>query len=544
MNETLDPSAYLDSFARDRLPPPALWPALEAPRRYPRRVNAATEILDLAAARHGERPCLHTRETTWSYAELLARANRIAAVLVEDYGLVPGNRVLLRGANTPMLAACWFGVLKAGGIAVTTMPLLRARELTEIANRAAVQFALCDERIAQELELARPACSTLRRLGCFHSEAADGLEAAMAPHGADFADFVPSHDDVALIAFTSGTTGKPKATMHFHRDVLAICDCVPEHVLRSEPGDVFVGSAPLGFTYGLGSLLLFPIRRGASTLLLERCTADILIACLRERPITTLMIGPTLYRALLPLLRPGDVAALRTCCSSGEHLPAAVFEDWRAKTGLEIRNLLGATEMLHAFAAAPAHGAKPGSLGAALPGYRAQVVDEAMRPVAPGVVGRLAVRGPTGCRYLDDEAQQRAYVVDGWNLTGDAFVADEDGTLWYHARADDIIVSSGYNISGAEVENVLLEHPSVASCAVVGVPDEARGMIVKAFVVPAERERAGPELARGLQEHVKRVLAPYKYPRAVEFLDALPLTPTGKIQRSALRAGACGGEER
>lgn len=539
MNEALDPSAYVDNFARDRLPPPALWPVLEIPealRRYPRRVNAAAEILDIAAARHGARPCLHTRETTWTYAELLVNANSIAAVLVEDYGLVPGNRVLLRGANTPMLAACWFGVLKAGGIAVTTMPLLRARELTEIANRAEAQFALCDERIAQELELARPACPTLRRIGCYHSQSADGLEAAMARKSAEFANFAPSHDDVALIAFTSGTTGRPKATMHFHRDVLAICDCVPDHVLHSQPDDVFVGSAPLGFTYGLGSLLLFPIRRGASSLLLERCTADILAACLRERPITTLMIGPTLYRSLLPLMQPEDVASLRTCCSSGEHLPAAVFEDWRAKTGLEIRNLLGATEMLHAFVAAPAQGAKPGSLGAALPGYRTQVVDEAMRPVAPGAVGRLAVRGPTGCRYLDDETQQRTYVVDGWNLTGDAFFADEDGTLWYHARADDVIVSSGYNISGAELENVLLEHPGVASCAVVGIPDEARGMIVKAFVVPADRAEAGPDLARALQDHVKGVLAPYKYPRAVEFLDALPLTPTGKIQRSALRA--------
>jgi len=427
-------------------------------------------------------------------------------------------------------------VLKAGGIAVTTMPLLRARELTEIANRAAVQFALCDERLAGELELARSQSPSLQRIGYFHSAAPDGLEATMARRADVFENFVPSHDDVALIAFTSGTTGKPKATMHFHRDVLAICDCLPEHVLRSQPTDIFVGAASLGFTYGLGSLLLFPIRRGASTLLLERCTAEVLVDCLRDLPITTLMIGPTLYRAVLPLLRPEDIATLRTCCSSGEHLPASVFEGWREKTGLEIRNLLGSTEMLHAFAAAPARNAKPGSLGQALPGYRVEIVDEAMRPVGPGIVGRLAVRGPTGCRYLDDLEQQRTYVVDGWNLTGDAFLRDEQGVLWYHARADDIIVSSGYNISGAEIEGVLLEHPSVAACAVVGVPDAVRGMIVKAFVVPVDLARAGPDLAAALQEHVKRVLAPYKYPRTVEFLARLPLTSTGKVQRAALRA--------
>jgi 2-aminobenzoate-CoA ligase len=540
MNLALDPSTYADTFARDRLPVRALWPEFEFGRsgnRWPRRVNAAAEILDTAAARFADRPCLMTPDEVWTYAELLDRANRIAAALVEDFGLAPGGRVLLRGANSPMLAACWFGVLKAGGIAVTTMPLLRARELTEIVNRAEVAIALCDERLVGELDLARGSCPTLRRVVRFHAADDEGLEAAMTRRNGVFANFAPSRDDVALIAFTSGTTGKPKATMHFHRDVLTICETVAEGVLRLGPSDIVAGAAPLGFTYGLGSLLLFPIWGGAATLLLERCTADILAGCLRRMPITTLMIGPTLYRSLLPLLRDEDFAALRTCCSSGEHLPAAVYEAWRARTGVEIRNLLGSTEMLHAFVAAPERGAKPGSLGRPLPGYRAQVVDEAMRPLPPGVVGRLAVRGPTGCRYLDDEAQQRTYVVDGWNLTGDAFRSDEDGTLWYHARADDIIVSSGYNISGIEVEDVLLEHPLVSQCAIVGIADEARGTIVKAFVVPTEMKNAGPELARALQEHVKQTLAPYKYPRAIEFREALPLTPTGKVQRSALRAG-------
>ena len=537
----LEVSAYADSFARDRLPARALWPELEIAdvrNRWPRRINAAAAILDGATARFADRPCLLTPDAVWTYAELLDRANRIAAALVEDFGLAPGARVLLRGANSPMLAACWFAVLKAGGIAVTTMPLLRARELTEIVNRAEATIALCDERIVGELQLASAACPGLRRVACFHSATDQGLEAAMARHNGAFVNFTPSHDDVALIAFTSGTTGKPKATLHFHRDVLTICQTVADSELRLEPADIVAGAAPLGFTYGLGSLLLFPLWSGASTLLLERCTADILAGCFRRMPITTLMIGPTLYRALLPLLRDEDFAALRTCCSSGEHLAASLFTAWRERTGVDIRNLLGATEMLHAFVAAPERGAKPGSLGRALPGYRAQVVDEAMRPVPPGVVGRLAVRGPTGCRYLDDEARQRTYVVGGWNLTGDAFRQDEDGTLWHHARADDIIVSSGYNISGVEVEDVLLEHPLVAACAVVGAPDEARGPIAKAFVVPTDTARAGPRLARALQDHVKQVLAPYKYPRANEFREALPLTPTGKVQRSALRVGA------
>ena len=534
MSLALDSSAYVDTFARDHLPPPELWPALENVEPGESRVNAAAEILDRAAALHGERPCLRTLDSVWTYRDLLEAANRVASVLAGEYGLVPGGRVLLRGTNSPMLAACWFGVLKAGGVAVTTMPLLRARELTEIIDRARISIALCDARLVEELEACRPLCPSLRNVARF--QAAEGLEAAMARHDGAFENVVTSSDDVALIAFTSGTTGKPKATMHMHRDVLTICKTLADRTLALSPDDVVAGAAPLGFTYGLGSLLLFPIWRGASTLLLERCTAPILLDCLRRAPITTLMIGPTLYRSLLPLLSDEDFAGLRRCCSSGEHLPAALFLAWRERTGIEIRNLLGSTEMLHAFVAAPERAAKPGSLGVALPGYRAIVVDEAMKPVPAGVIGRLAVRGPTGCRYLDDEARQRVYVVDGWNVTGDAFSRDDDGVLWYHARSDEMIVSSGYNISGAEVESVLLEHPRVAHCAVVGVPDEARGMIVKAFVVPVSMSEADAELARALQDHVKQALAPYKYPRAIEFRDALPLTATGKIQRSALRA--------
>lgn len=544
----LDPSLYADPFARAHLPPFDLWPEIdgEALRAlgYPKRLNAAVELLDGGVAHgFGDRPCLHALDATWTYAELLEKANRIAAVLVKDFGLVPGNRVLLRSANNPMLAACWFAVLKAGGVAVTTMPLLRTRELIQIVNKAEVQIALCDARLARELDEARPACSTLARIGYFNSTATDGAEARMKACGDGFDNVMPSADDVALIAFTSGTTGAPKATMHFHRDVLAICDCYPEAVLRSTPDDIVAGSPPLGFTYGLGALLLFPMRRGASTLLLERCTAEILLQSVEDLRVTTTMTGPTLYRAMIPLLSRFDIGSLNTCCSAGEHLPVVVFEEWRQRTGLRILDAMGSTEMLHNFLAIPREDIRPGSTGKALPGYTVMVVDEAMNPVPTNTVGRLAVRGPTGCRYLDDPERQKAYVARGWNLTGDAFRQDEDGFFWYHARTDDMIISSGYNISGAEIEEVLLCHPAVRECAVVGVPDAARGQIVKAYVVASEESVADAGLSAALQDYVKSAVAPYKYPRAIEFVAALPRTGTGKIQRSALRRGARPGAE-
>jgi 2-aminobenzoate-CoA ligase len=434
-----------------------------------------------------------------------------------------------------MLAACWFGVLKAGGIAVTTMPLLRARELAEIVDKARIEIALCEASLGDELAVARARAPVLRTICAFLGTAPDGLEARMAAASGRFEAFAPSRDDVALIAFTSGTSGKPKATLHMHRDVLAIVDCVGEHVTRFSPEDVVTGSAPLGFTFGLGALLLLPIRRGASSVLTPRMTAEILRDAIKDFGVTALMIGPTLYRSLLPMLGKADVASLRLCCSSGEALPGAVYEAWREKTGLSIRNLLGSTEMLHAFAAADENDPPPGSLGRALPGYTIEVFDDAMNPAPLNVVGRLGVRGPTGCRYLNDLQQQRKYVVEGWNLTGDSAWRDDDGVLWHHARTDEIIVSSGYNISGVEIENVLLEHPEVQACGVVGAPDAARGAIPVAFVVAARPERAGPDLALALQDYVKRQLAPYKYPRAVHFLDGLPTTDSGKISRARLR---------
>jgi 2-aminobenzoate-CoA ligase len=536
----LDESVYPDNFARRGLPPAELWPVIDhdalARLNYPKRVNAAVELLDRAVAEGlGPRPCVRSPLATWTYAELLEQANRIAGVLVNDMGLVPGNRVLLRSANNPMLAACWFAVLKAGGIAVTTMPLLRSRELAQICNKTEAQLALCDARLAAELEATRPLCASLKQVRYFNSVSAGSLERLMQDRSAAFPNVVPSHDDVALIAFTSGTTGPPKATIHFHRDVLAMCDTYPAETLRSGPDDIFSGSAPLGFTYGLGSLLLFPMRRGSSTVLLEQANPELMLQAVQDFGVTTLLLGPTMYRGMSPHTARFDLSTLHTCCSAGEHLSVAVFGEWLRRTGIRILDFMGSTEMLHAFIGVPRGDIRPGSTGTALPGYQVMVVDEAMKSLPPGAVGRLAVRGPIGCRYLNDPDRQKVYVVNGWNLTGDAFHADADGFFWYHSRTDDMIVSAGYNISGQEIEEVLLEHASVSECAVVGVADTARGQIVKAFVVLRDVTEAGDDRSRALQEFVKQSIAPYKYPRAIEFVDALPKTQTGKINRAVLR---------
>lgn len=539
----LDPSAFVDDFARRGLPPAELWPVIDqdalARLGYPRRVNAAVELLDRAVAQGlGSRPCIRSAGATLSYAELLDNANRIAGVLVNEMGLVSGNRVLLRSANNPMLAACWFAVLKAGGIAVTTMPLFRSRELVQICDKTEVQFALCDARLADELEATLPICRSLKQVRYFNSDHRQGLEQLMRDQPDVFGNAVPSHDDVALIAFTSGTTGPAKATMHFHRDVLAICDCYPAEVLRSGADDIFAGSAPLGFTYGLGSLLLFPMRRGSSTVLLEQSSPEILLQAVQDFGVTTLLIGPTMYRGMAPHTDRFNLSTLHTCCSAGEHLPLAVYQEWLRRTGIRILDFMGSTEMLHAFIGVPRGDIRPGSTGIALPGYQVRVVDKSINPVPPGTVGRLAVRGPIGCRYLNDPDRQKAYVVDGWNLTGDAFHADTDGFFWYHSRTDDMIVSSGYNISGQEIEEILLEHPDISECAVVGVPDLARGQIVKAFIVLRETAQGGDDLSCAIQDFVKKSIAPYKYPRAVEFVSELPKTQTGKINRATLRARA------
>jgi 2-aminobenzoate-CoA ligase len=532
-------SAHLDTFVRDHLPPVDLWPRMEwsTPElRYPARVNCASELLDSwIETGYGERIAFHHAGGAWTYRRLFETTNRIAHVLVEEVGLVPGGRVLLRAPNQPMLVACWFAVLKAGGVAVTTTPLLRPRELTEIIERADVHIALTDTRVADDLEAALRSRPT--ELLHFNALAPGSLDDRMEAHPSHFDNILTAADDPAIIAFTSGTTGRAKGTVHFHRDILSVTDTYGRHVLRPQPDDIFIGSPPLSFTYGLGGLVLFPMRVGASTALLEQASPPQLLAGIEKYRATVTVTSPTGYRAMLKQAGEFDLTSLRRCMSAGETLPAAVFDAWAKATGIRLMDGIGSTELLHVFIGCTAEESRPGSTGRVVPGYRAIVVDALGAEVPRGTVGRLAVSGPTGCRYLDDLENQKKYVQQGWNLTGDAYSVDEDGYFWYQARTDDMIVSSGYNISGAEVENVLLTDPSVAECAVVGVPDETRGQLVKAFVVPAPGVTASDALAKALQDFVKSQLAPYKYPRAIQFVTMLPRTLTGKVQRFRLRQG-------
>jgi 2-aminobenzoate-CoA ligase len=538
-------TAHVDTFARDRLPPPEQLPEFifELPElQFPERLNCATELLDRhVAAGRGDRVALRAPGgVAWTYRELQQRANRIARVLVDEMGLVPGNRVLLRAANKPMLAACWFAVMKAGGIAVATMPLLRAKELSQIIVKAQVTHALCDHALRAELEAAQPVQHTVY----FGDASPQGLEALMARHPDSFGNVDTAVDDTCLLAFTSGTTGQPKGTMHFHRDVMAACVCFPPHVLRATPDDVFIGSPPLAFTFGLGGLLLFPLHIGASTVLLEKAGPNELLDAIEAHRATVLFTAPTSYRAMADAARARSLSAprggsLRKCVSAGEALPAATRTLWRDATGIELIDGIGATELMHIFIAADEAHARPGATGTAVPGYRACVLDDAGRPLPPGSIGRLAVKGPTGCRYLDD-ARQAQYVQHGWNLTGDAYLMDADGYFHYQARTDDMIVSAGYNIASPEVEDALMQHPAVAECAVIGADDAERGQIVKAFVVLHAPHRPDDALVRELQDFVKATIAPYKYPRAIEFRSELPRTQTGKLQRFRLKTVAGG----
>ena len=536
------PSGHVDHFTRLNLPPAADWPefTFTLPElRYPDRFNCAVELLDRWIERgHGERPCLISPTETWSYAALAERVNRIANVLTRDLGMVSGNRVLLRGPNSPMMVATYMAVIKAGGVVVATMPLLRAKEIAYPLVKAAIGLALCDHRLADEMEKARAAAPGLERIVYWGGGAPDALEALMAKPGYEsFAACDTASDDVCLIGFTSGTTGEPKGTMHFHRDMLATCDSYGRHVLRADASDRFIGSPPLAFTFGLGGLVLFPLRIGASTILLEKASPDDLLTSIAMQRATVCFTAPTAYRAMLGKLAGRDVSSLRTCVSAGEALPKATYEAWRAATGIRIMDGIGATEMLHIFIGSPEHDIRPGATGRAVPGYEARILDDDGREVPPGTIGRLAVRGPTGCRYLADTRQTK-YVQGGWNVTGDTYVMDADGYFWYQARSDDMIISAGYNIAGPEVEAALLAHPAVAECGVVGVADDERGQIVAAFVVPAAGAVADATLARQLQDHVKATIAPYKYPRAIEFVAELPKTQTGKLQRFELRRRA------
>jgi 2-aminobenzoate-CoA ligase len=534
-------SAHVDAFVREHLPPRELWPAMTACNLseldYPSRLNAASELLDRAVEKGcGDSPCLRTDEGVWSYAKLLDRSNRIANLLVHE-GLQTGERVLLRDANTPMLAACWFGVLKAGGIAVTTMPQLRMHELSAIVNKARTRFALCAEPLAEELYKTRQAASALEKVILYGKENDQGDSPAefIAAQPGQFSTVAAACNDVALIAFSSGTSGEPKATVHFHRDLLAICDTFSKYVLKPQPDDIFCGSPPLAFTFGLGGLLLFPMRVGASTVLLPKVTAEGLLAAIERHACSVCFTAPTLYRAMVEHVAAFNVSSLKKCVSAGETLPLAVFEAWHKATGIQIMDGIGSTEMLHIFISASGSEIRPGATGKVVPGFEAKVVDETGRTLPANTVGRLAVRGPTGCRYLDSPDQQRKYVQDGWNLTGDAYRMDNDGYFWYEGRTDDMIVSSGYKISAIEIEMALMSHPKVSECAVVGSPSQDRGEIAKAFVVLSANAEGSDGLRGELQEHVKSQIAPYKYPRAIEFVTELPRTSTGKLQRGRLR---------
>ncbi len=538
------PTGHVDTFARDNLPPPADWPDFPSPLSYPTQLNCAVELLDATAnGPHGDQPALHFAGRTITYRALLAEASRIAHVLVEDLGVVSGNRILLRGPNNPTMVAAWFAVLKAGAIAVTTMPLLRTRELTDVMTKARVTVALCDGRFADEMHAAtaqvRDSDAGLDPRVClFHAgDHSDTLEAMSAGKPEAFANVMTASDDVALIAFTSGSTGRAKGTMHFHRDVLAICDCFSRHVLQPTADDVFCGTPPLGFTFALGGLVLFPFRVGASSVLIEQPSPDGLLDAIQHCRVTVLFTAPTMYRRLTGIIETGDydISSLRKCVSAGETLPLPTYEAWLTATGIKLIDGIGATEMLHIFISAAGDDIRPGATGKPVLGYEARVVDDDGHPLPPGSLGRLAVRGPTGCRYLADPDRQRIYVQNGWNLTGDVYLMDNEGYFYYQARADDMIISSGYNIAGPEVENVLREHPKVQECAVVGLPDAARGHIVAAFIVLRDSADATPEMITALQDFVKTEIAPYKYPRAIEFVTVLPYTETGKLQRFRLR---------
>jgi 2-aminobenzoate-CoA ligase len=529
----LQPSAYTDGFARAMLPAPSQWPELAfglPSLQYPPRFNCASVLVDGAMeAGWGARTALAQPGTKWRYADLAAHVDRIAHVLLQDMHLVSGNRVLVHGGNCLMTAACILAVIKAGLIAVPTMPLLRARELQAIVDKAQVNAVLCADPLCAEFDTLA-ACPQLVGFGA--------LARLMDRHHGAFTALDTAGDDICLISFTSGTTGLPKGTMHFHRDVLAICDCFPVHTLQSARDDIFIGTPPLAFTFGLGGLLLFPLRVGACAVLLDRPGPEVLLAAVEAYQATVCFTAPTFYRQMMALA-PGAglsslTASLTRCVSAGETLPVATRAAWLEATGLALIDGIGATEMLHIFISAAGAEVRPGATGKPVPGYRACILDDDGREVGPGVIGRLAVRGPTGCRYLDDP-RQADYVEQGWNITGDAFEMDADGYFYYRARLDDMIISAGYNIAGVDVEDALLRHPQVLECAVVGRDDAERGQIVEAHVVLQDAALAGPGLVLELQHFVRQQIAPYKYPRAIIFAKQLPRTETGKLQRFKLR---------
>ncbi|MGI6247670.1 MAG: AMP-binding protein [Pseudochelatococcus sp.] len=530
-------TSHVDTFVIDGLPPPHLLPEFVNLDRlnYPERLNAADEFVDRHVREgRGGRLAVRAPGVHWTYDDLARIVNRLANLLVDGLGLVPGNRVLLRSANTPTMVALYLAVIKAGGIVVATMPLLRAKELVQIIDKAEITLAFTDETLLGELAAAAEGNAFLKRVVAWSGDL--GGELGQLAEGApDVFEAVDTlSNDPCLLGFTSGTTGLPKATIHYHRDLLIICDCYAKEILRAEPDDSFIGSPPLAFTFGLGGLVLFPFRVGASTVLPAKTAPDDLARAIGEYRPTICFTAPTAYRAILSRIGEYDLSSLRKCVSAGEALPLPTFNAWKEATGLTLLDGIGATELLHIFIAAPEEAIRPGATGKPVPNYEAQVIDDTGSPVPDGTPGHLAVRGPIGCRYLDDP-RQTVYVRHGWNITGDTYIRDADGYFWYQARSDDMIVSAGYNIGGPEVEASLLAHEAVLECGVVAAPDSERGNVVKAYVVLREGVVGDEVLRKALQDHVKRDLAPYKYPRAVEFVAELPKTQSGKLQRAVLR---------
>lgn len=534
------PSAQTDRFVHERLPGAEQWPQLryDAPElKIPAQANLVSALLARASQQGwSERPFLRTEHASLSYAEAGERIRRMAQVLTEDHGLVPGNRVLLRGGNSVNMALAWLGVVHAGLVAVTTMPLLRAKELAEVILKAEPALALCDGKLLAELQLAQAQQPQLKTVIAFNQpDNPAGLEALAAAKNGLAAACPTSADDIAILAFTSGTTGSPKAAVHTHRDVLAYCETWPRHVLRATPDDIVMGSPPLAFTFGLGGLLIFPMWAGASVLFPSvPYTPQAMVQLMADVGATICYTAPTFYRQMAVFARETPLPRLRVCVSAGEGLPDATRQLWKEATGMEMTDGIGATEMFHIFISSPPEEMRRGAIGKVVPGYSAKVVDADGRELPRGSIGKLAVMGPTGCRYMQDERQQK-YVKAGWNYPGDAFIQDDDGYFFFQARDDDMIVTSGYNVGGPEVEDALLKHPAVAECGVIGVADEERGMVVKAFVVLKPEQQADAAMVKALQDHVKTMLAPFKYPRQIAFVAALPRTDTGKLQRFKLR---------
>ena len=526
---------YEDNFAHNSLPNKQLQPDYlftDLPQfQHPEMLNCVEQLLDNHIKEgRGNSICIQTFDSTSTYQDLFEKANQIAHVLVDDLGLQSGNRVLIRSANNPMMVACWYAILKVGGVVVATMPLLRSKELTTIIDCAQISHAFCDNSLKEEMQLVN---SDFLKEICFYGNS--DLEILMQNKPKTFSNYRTKSDSIALIGFTSGTTGLPKMTAHYHKDILNICEAFPEYSLQPTSKDIFTGSPPLGFTFGLGGLVLFPMYYGAATFLIEKPSPDLLLQAIQEFKITICFTAPTAWRIITTKVNEYDISSLRKCVSAGETLPLKVWEDWYNATGLKIIDGIGATEMLHIFISSNDKNLKPGATGKAITGYEAKIIDLNGNTVASNVPGRLAVRGITGCKYLNRTDKQKEYVENGWNITGDIFQQDDQGYFWFVARGDDMIISSGYNIGAIEVESVLLTHEAILECAVVGLPDEERGMLVCAHIVLKQEFNATDDMKIHIQQWFKEVAAPYKYPRVIKFADNLPKTETGKIQRFKLK---------